>query len=244
MTAAPMAQMHPSAARRQTAQPMAAARSPAAITPHEGPGMSGAQQSLRLWSEEELALGAAAGSHECFTALAERLSPRVYSFLVKRTGCAHDSEDLLQETLARAWEKRRSYRPGSSAATWTLSIAARLSIDLHRAKQRRASRESVLAAETPRQMAHTGPAAAAHTRESNGLLWDLADRTLSVEQRSALWLRYVEGLSIAHISRVLGRTSVWTRVTLFRARAALAAALKPHEDDDPGSHAKMMELES
>jgi DNA-directed RNA polymerase specialized sigma24 family protein len=38
-----------------------------------------------------------------------------------------------------------------------------------------------------------------------------------------VWLRYAEGLSMKEIAAVLGKTLVGVRVSLFRAREALAA---------------------
>ena len=60
-------------------------------------------------------------------------------------------------------------------------------------------------------------------RELCGLLWETAERILSESQRTVLWLRYAEELSNRDIARVLGRSQISVRVTLFRAREALAA---------------------
>ena len=60
------------------------------------------------------------------------------------------------------------------------------------------------------------------------LIWETADRILTDSQRTVLWLRYAEELSNGEIARVLGRSQISVRVTLFRAREALAA----HEQVD------------
>jgi DNA-directed RNA polymerase specialized sigma24 family protein len=51
-----------------------------------------------------------------------------------------------------------------------------------------------------------------------------------------LWLRYAEDLSTREIARVLGKSQVMVRVTLFRAREALAAHLR--SADAPGPAAR------
>ena len=56
-----------------------------------------------------------------------------------------------------------------------------------------------------------------------GLLRTLSDRVLGDTQRTALWLRYAEDLSIGQIAAVLGKTPIAVRVALCRARRTLAA---------------------
>jgi DNA-directed RNA polymerase specialized sigma24 family protein len=48
-----------------------------------------------------------------------------------------------------------------------------------------------------------------------------ARRLLSDEVYNAMWLRYVEDMSVNDISAVLERTSSWTKVNLMRGRKAL-----------------------
>jgi DNA-directed RNA polymerase specialized sigma24 family protein len=47
---------------------------------------------------------------------------------------------------------------------------------------------------------------------------------LSNDHVEALWLHYVEGLSVVELARVMGRSRVATKVMLHRARARL----EPH----------------
>ena len=69
------------------------------------------------------------------------------------------------------------------------------------------------------------PSALVELREESDNVWLLAGRVLSVEQRSALWLRYAEDLSIEEVARILDKRRVTVRVLLFRAREALAGHL-------------------
>ena len=57
-------------------------------------------------------------------------------------------------------------------------------------------------------------------------MWELARRRLPETQFQALWLRYVEDLSVAGIAQALRKTRTHIRVLLFRARAALGRELK------------------
>jgi RNA polymerase sigma-70 factor (ECF subfamily) len=52
-------------------------------------------------------------------------------------------------------------------------------------------------------------------------LWRSAKRVLSDEVFAAMWLRYVEDMSVRDIASVLERSSSWTKVNLLRGRRAL-----------------------
>ena len=52
-------------------------------------------------------------------------------------------------------------------------------------------------------------------------LWRSAKRVLSDEVFAAMWLRYVEDMSVRDIASILERSSSWTKVNLLRARRAL-----------------------
>ena len=63
--------------------------------------------------------------------------------------------------------------------------------------------------------------------EERSRVWELAERVLTEDQRSALWLRYAEDLSVQEIAEVLGRRATTVRVLMFRARQKLAEHLEP-----------------
>ena len=57
--------------------------------------------------------------------------------------------------------------------------------------------------------------------EGRRRLWDLASDVLSEEQTTALWLFYVEDMSVRGIALVLGRSQASVKIMLFRARRKL-----------------------
>ena len=56
-------------------------------------------------------------------------------------------------------------------------------------------------------------------------LWQCAHRELSDEVYTAMWLRYVEDMSVNDISAVLERSVSWTKVNLLRGRRTLEVEL-------------------
>ncbi len=177
----------------------------------------------RLLSEEpipHLVSRAQRGSLPCFAELVKRFEGRLYNFLGHRTASSHDAEDLVQDTFVRAWQRIEQYDPRWQFSTWLFTIAHRLAITHGRRRQREVGWSEGRDIQT---VERDDPARAIADREQSGLLWETAERILTESQRTVLWLRYAEELSNRDIARVLGRSQISVRVTLFRAREALAA---------------------
>lgn len=176
---------------------------------------------------DALALAARAGSVDAFEQLVARYESPLFNFLRVRSARREDAEELTQEAFLRAWQRIERYDPRWPFATWLFTIAGRLSVSHRRKRGSRVPHggESAL----DRDALDTGdPADEASLREERDNLWALARRVLGVEQRSALWLRYAEGLSHAEVARVLGRRETTVRVLVFRARERL----RPHLAED------------
>lgn len=186
---------------------------------------------------DDLALAARGGSLVCYGELVERLETRVVAFLLRRTRDRHDAEDLAQDAFVRAWQRIDEWDPSRAFGAWVLTIAARLAKDRARAAGRRSARER---AHGPADRAvGPDPSHAVAEREQLGRLWAAADRDLSEDQRSALWLRYAEGMGVGDIATVLGKTRVGVRVALFRARRTLVERLdEDRVGDGPNAAAR------
>ena len=169
-------------------------------------------------SREQLALAAQRGALAAFTSLVAIFEGRLFNFLLRRVGRRADAEDLTQEAFVRAWEQIARYDPRWRFSTWLFTIASRLVISNHR------RRRTTLHLSAADQTLSATPNPARSSSEAGVLgdrLWKLAEDVLSDDQHTALWLRYVEDLSIAEVATVLGKTQVGVRVTLFRARQLL-----------------------
>ena len=66
---------------------------------------------------------------------AHRSRLRVHCY--RMTGCLQDAEDLVQETLVRAWEKGPSFRGEASLTTWLYRIATNACLDFLRSRKSR-----------------------------------------------------------------------------------------------------------
>jgi RNA polymerase sigma-70 factor (ECF subfamily) len=162
------------------------------------------------------------GCKTSFGALVRRYERGLFDFLRLRSRSIEDAEELVQESFLRAWEKLDLYDPRWSFGTWLYALARRLAAG--RARRARVPEADQDAGELGATDA--GPAEIAGRREEDARVWDVAARVLGEEQRSALWLRYADGLQPKEIAQVLGRRASSVRVLLFRARKELARALE------------------
>ena len=149
-------------------------------------------------------------------------------------GSATDAEDLVQETLARAWRGRDGYRGEAGLRTWLRRIATRVCLDeLRRGRTRRtlpsdaegaSSAEPLWLEPLPDEMlgdAGADPAAMAELRESVSLAFLVALQRLPPRQRAVLILRDVLALSAVEAADQLETSVSSVNSLLHRARRAM-----------------------
>ncbi|MFD4759554.1 sigma-70 family RNA polymerase sigma factor [Streptomyces sp. NPDC058439] len=125
--------------------------------------------------------------------------PALFHFLLGLTfGDRQRAEDLLQETLVRAWQHPEAFdAPYESMRPWLFTVARRLAIDARRSRQARPAEVSDVVLETAAGAQDTAEAAvsALDVRE--------AMRALSPEHRAVLVQIYFRGLSVGETARAL-----------------------------------------
>ena len=148
-------------------------------------------------------------------ALARDFAPAIFRLAYARTGNRADAEDVMQETFLRLLRARPEFADREHAKAWLLRVAANCVGDWFRAPWRR--REGPLSDAIP-----------APEREEHGAVE--AVLALPAQYRTAVHLYYYEGLRVAEIAQITGKSESAVKSRLFRARAMLREALK--EDDD------------
>jgi len=136
-----------------------------------------------------------------FAALFGRAAPRVKGLMVRLGVDPATADELAQETMLRVWQKSILFEPGkASATTWIFAIARNVRID----RIRRESRPEI-DPNDPSLVPRPEPSAEehidAHKRQETvrACLAALPD-----EQRQAVHLSFVEGLSHQEIADRLG----------------------------------------
>ncbi|WIN00838.1 RNA polymerase subunit sigma-70 [Actinoplanes oblitus] len=173
-------------------------------------------------------------------------------------GSFQEAEDLVQETLLRAWKAADRFDSGkASLRTWLHRIATNACLTALEGRARRPLPSGLggpgdpLAPLTPSldvpwlqpfPDARLGdPAEAAQQRAGLRLAWVAALQLLPARQRAVLVLREVLQLSAAEVADVLDTSVASVNSGLQRARAALRAAAPAldelREPGDPGERA-------
>ncbi len=153
-------------------------------------------------------------------------APRIKAYLLRSGFAHHAADDLTQDVFLRAFRHLRSYdeRKGSFA-TWLGTIARNV---VRRQWSRRGPAEAFDAqlAEELLDAAETdNPADAADQAEIYQALRDCID-ALGQTHRSAVALRYVDGLTTRGIARQLDLPEATVRLRLNEARAQLLHCLR------------------
>ncbi|QBX38429.1 RNA polymerase sigma factor [Brevundimonas sp. S30B] len=138
-----------------------------------------------------------------------------------------DAQDLVQETVERALAKRRSFRPGTRLDSWVFTIMRRIHIDHHRAKGRWGM---VVTPETEATARVADLRQADEATRVEALTARAAMDAMPEEQRLAVALVLIDGLSYAEAARVLEVPEGTLTSRLVRGRQALARALEPQEE--------------
>ncbi|MCK1822259.1 sigma-70 family RNA polymerase sigma factor [Streptomyces sp. XM83C] len=138
------------------------------------------------------------------------------------------AEDLVQETLVRAWQHPEALRADAfdSVRPWLMTVARRLAIDARRARQARPAEvgDAVLDTHAPVCADHADRAAAAlDVRE--------AVKTLTPHHREVLVLVYFQGASVAEAAQTLGIPPGTVKSRAYYALRALRRVLPGYAAD-------------
>ena len=159
---------------------------------------------------------ARSADREAFAALFDQFAPRVKGFLIKGGASAELAEEVAQETLLAVWRKAAQFDPQkASAATWIVTIARNLRIDIARRETRSRLREvyEIVEEEGPEQpdAALSGVQRESRVRE--------AMTELSKDQYRVVELAFIEGCSHQDVAK---RLSIPLGTVKSRLRLALS----------------------
>jgi RNA polymerase sigma-70 factor (ECF subfamily) len=145
------------------------------------------------------------------------LTPFLRAFSRSLCGHADEADDLAQETLARAWQARGSFAPGTNLKAWLFTILR----NQFYSGRRRAWRQVAWDQGAAELIPSTGD------QEAASHLSDLARamRQISPEQREALILVGAGGFAYADAASICGCAVGTVKSRVARARATLLALL-------------------
>jgi RNA polymerase sigma-70 factor (ECF subfamily) len=156
---------------------------------------------------------------------------RLYRLALSITAHTAEAEDVVQETMLRAWQHRDEWSQIQNPAAWLAQVCKRLALDSRKRLDRlRPLDVPTTDNEHPRPLAAlyaegaaaptASPAEAFEQRESISRLSELI-RQLPPPQDDLIRLRDIEGLSYRDIALQPSLTEDQVRVYLHRARISL-----------------------
>lgn len=168
-------------------------------------------------SDRFLVAAAQAGDLHAFETLVRRHQDAAYRVALRMLGSRLDAEDAAQEALVQAWRRLPSFRGESRFSTWLYRIVTNRCLNVRPARVRAEALPDVLIDRRSDTLE-----ALERSERLHELVRGLLD--LSAEQRAALVLRELEGLSYEEIADVLGVSLPAVKGRIHRARLALMEA--------------------
>jgi RNA polymerase sigma factor (sigma-70 family) len=182
---------------------------------------------LRLRSDEQLVALFRAGSDDAFGVLHDRYRQRLFAY-VRQMLSGHsrqDAEDVLQDVFIRAFAALRGDSRAVNVRAWFYRVAHNRCID-HLRRPHPAPAEIFEMSRKPL----LDPVEEAQRREDLKRLVSDVGR-LPAQQRSALLMREIDGLSYAELAGALDVTVPAVKSLLVRARVGLVEAQESRDAD-------------
>jgi RNA polymerase sigma factor (sigma-70 family) len=182
---------------------------------------------LRLRSDDQLLALFRAGSDEAFGVLHDRYRQRLFAYVRQMlSSCSRqDSEDVLQDVFVRAYGALRHDEREVNVRAWLYRVAHNRCVDHLR-------RPAPLAADVfqvSRKPLHDPLEEAQRREDLRRLVQDVG--RLPDQQRSALLMREIDGMSYADLAVALDVTVPAVKSLLVRARMGLVEAIEAREAD-------------
>jgi len=156
---------------------------------------------------------------------------QLYAAALRRTRNPSDAEDLVQETLIKAYAAFHQFRPGTNMRAWLHKILANTFVNTYQKKRREPIQVAGGIFQDDRQAA-VGPLAPLARSAEADALERLADsdilralRDLPEEFKAAIYLADIEGYPYREIAQITGTPIGTVMSRLHRGRAKLRRKL-------------------
>lgn len=213
---------------------------------------------MELSTQIALVVAAQTGDQQAFESLAGEYRRELLAHCYRMLGSFHDAEDLVQETLLRAWEKRSTLTSPASYRAWLYRIATNLCLDSLRSVPRRLLppethamgdpnrpvpkpvREPIWLEPFPDDLLageQSDPEDRALSRERMTLAFLVALQHLTPMQRAVLLLREV-------LSWPASEVAAWLNLSVPAVNSALQRARRAMQQHYSGSEGELAPLRS
>lgn len=174
-------------------------------------------------SDRELMAAHVAGDPDAFAELVLRHQGRLWAVAVRTLRDREEAADALQDGLVSAYRNAGSYRGDAAVTTWLHRVVVNACLDRVRRSKARPS--------VPLPEYDLPQRGDDHARTEVRLDVGAALAQLPEHQRAAIVLVDLHDLPLAEAAQVLGVAEGTVKSRCSRGRAALAALLRPADDD-------------
>src|SRR5918995_412684 len=182
---------------------------------------------LRLRSDEQLVAAFRSGHDEPSRVLHDRYRQRLFAYVrqMLSAGSRQDAEDVLQDVFVRAYGALRNDNREMNVRAWLYRVAHNRCID----HLRRPVPPAAEIFEVSRKPLHDPVEEAQRRDDLRRLVADVSN--LPEQQRSALLMREIDGMTYADLANALDVTVPAVKSLLVRARVGLVEAQEARDAD-------------
>ena len=187
------------------------------------------QDSPFVYTDEQLIARFQTGDEQAYVELVNRYRDRLMNFVFQFLGDMEQSEDVVQDTMLKLFEKKHYYREIAKFSTWIYTIARNLANTELRKRKRR--KVTVLSQMTRDEREYELPAIQPETgqeiqNEYAAKRIQIAIHALPEHFKTVIILRDIQELSYDDISSIVGVPLGTVKSRINRARLQLQTDLK------------------
>ena len=187
------------------------------------------QQNRFIYSDEQLISLFQGGDENAYIELVNRYKDKLINFIFNYLGDLESSEDVVQETMIKLYQKKHYYKEIAKFSTWLYTIAKNLAnTELRRRKQRKTTLLSQFSKDDKTYELPSNdpePGQEIQTDIVNKIIRDAVDQ-LSEKFKIVIVLRDIQGLSYEDISEIINVPIGTVKSRINRARLQLQVELK------------------
>ena len=186
-------------------------------------------QNKFIYSDEQLMLLFQGGDENAYIELVNRYKDKLINFIFNYLGDLESSEDVVQETMIKLYQKKHYYKEIAKFSTWLYTIAKNLAnTELRKRKQRKTTLLSQFSKDDKTYELPSNdpePGQEIQTNIVNKIIRNAVDQ-LSEKFKIVIVLRDIQGLSYEDISEIINVPIGTVKSRINRARLQLQVELK------------------
>ena len=186
-------------------------------------------QNKFIYSDEQLMLLFQGGDENAYIELVNRYKDKLINFIFNYLGDLESSEDVVQDTMIKLYQKKHYYKEIAKFSTWLYTIAKNLAnTELRKRKQRKTTLLSQFSKDDKTYDLPSNdpePGQEIQTDIVNKIIRDAIDQ-LSEKFKIVIVLRDIQQLSYEDISKIINVPIGTVKSRINRARLQLQVELK------------------